>query len=316
MTPPDRCTAPIRGHRGDSPAAVNRCPVHGARGARPAVPPPTLTQPASTEPARPVDQALDPNTSPQRLSELYHAAIAKPVNEAVVNAVAANPSTPPEVFAHIREHGRFSTLSRVASNPGADPDTLARLARGRDPLIRQSVARNPATPASELVRIAHLSETREDRLAQMAVSRNTSAPSEALVAALASALDADPYDELAPLSRDVLSAVAQHPHTPVKHLRRLAEGADSVAAAAMRNPALPAEILRAIREDSGVGWERRTELATTAESFRAAQHAGVDTDNDEAAQVLLSMRWWELDPQSPELCLVRALYPRAADVSS
>ncbi len=61
-------------------------------------------------------------------------------------AIASNPSTPPEVLTELATDDRWQVRKAVATNPSTPPEVLIQLASDKDWDVREAAAGNPATP--------------------------------------------------------------------------------------------------------------------------------------------------------------------------
>jgi hypothetical protein len=162
------------------------------------------------------------STSPARLAELFARETVRR-DSAVVAALAANPSTPPEVLRRLAA-GEAEVAFRLAQNPATPPGLLTSLASRTEASVRSAVAANPRTPAATLVLLAGDGELAVRRV----VARNAAVPPAALAAL---ARDAD---------RDTRLLVASNPSIPASALRLLAQDPDekvrTYAERALQNP--------------------------------------------------------------------------------
>lgn len=136
----------MRGHRGDSPAAVYACPVHGTRGSSGTVAPPPRA--AGAVPTNEKLQRVEDGTA--SVEELD--AWSTDPSDFVRGAVASAPHTSADTLhaMAIAQDRSTGVLARVAANPTARPDTLDVLARHPDPDVGSAAAGNPSTHADTL----------------------------------------------------------------------------------------------------------------------------------------------------------------------
>ncbi|UAL29870.1 hypothetical protein K8W59_19465 [Nocardioides rotundus] len=157
------------------------------------------------------------------------------VDPDVRQAVASNPSTPPEILAGWESADR-NTLIAIAKNPATPTDVLERLSRDGLTDTRARAAENPSLPPEALYRVAH--EDTDAWVRQHAASNpNIEAADSHRVA-----LDREP---------DVRRALARNPHVDPAVLTRLQADPDTqVRAALATNPNIAPATLQALLGDA------------------------------------------------------------------
>lgn len=211
-------------------------------------------------------------------------------DETVAMAVARNPSTPLRTLKWLLDSGRTQVTFAVGTSPNTPPQLLAQMLCGQAAwdIANGRVARDGEDAA--LV-VAGSEE-------QRAAASNPRTPGEALVWATKS---------MDPLVR---AALADNSALPVDQLRTLAYDPISfVRRKAVRQRRLSAQVLHEIARSNLDGCvEARVEI-----SERIARRFGLDQSNHGAVAMLRDMPWWELDPDSETVALVRALHPNSID---
>lgn len=270
----------------DELAASADADVRRAVASNPAAGPETLARLCDTDADRGIRQAVarNPSASAATLRSLHD------LREAwVVEALAANPSTPtdllgamaqsgdalgllPVLAAHpnmpaaealaLIEDGGPEVAKAVAASAHATPEVLRQLARHPDTDVRWTVAHaGGAVPEDAIASLAHDAETLvrigvgyrkglSDAIATT-LSRDVDAGVRLKAAGLASL----PHEDLERLAGDddsqVRDRIARRPDTPVEILRQLATDAvQAVRVGVTTNPSVPLEVLVALGRDA------------------------------------------------------------------
>jgi len=236
---------------------------------------------------------------------------------------------------------------RIAAARTSGADILAWLAQDADDAVRAKVASNISTPAPLHMRLAHDGSIKVRRMLA-ANPHLTPAAFEVLAKDEAKtdgpgvlhALAANPGAPVSLLERlskhaqaDVRATVARNINCPVGMYERLMRDRDwTVRQGCADNPAAQAHFLEVLANDPEP--EVRREVAchpNTAQPVlsrmcldddsvvrdiaRERVHRalcirlGVDEDNLEAIDLLLTMRWWTMSPTSPEVQMVLLVHP-------
>ncbi|MCU0518951.1 MAG: hypothetical protein MUC60_19225, partial [Oscillatoria sp. Prado101] len=169
--------------------------------------------------------------------------------------VAANPNTPVSILEQLAEDSDSEVRRKVAANPNKSVSLLMKLAKAQELDIRTEIASNPNTPVSVL---EQLLGDPEETILQIAVGRYVAKNPDGLTVVLQHyPKDSTPKYSSPRYSRlfillhpqvpsNVLAehrrslwwweryAVAQHPNTPPKTLKRLAGDANLLVRAAAR----------------------------------------------------------------------------------
>ena len=206
--------------------------------------------------------AENPNTPPEVLAKLEE-------DEIALDQLVRNPNTPPEVLAKLSNKEDIEILGLVAKNPNTPPEVLIKFANHEESFLREKVAKNPNTPPEVLIKLA------EDGLwtIQEGVAKNPNAPPEALLKVIENAdsvmileivarnpnAPSEVLMKLAEDSRaDVRMLVAENPNTPPEVLIKLAEDEDLlVREEVVKNPNSPQEALQKLINDED-SWIRKT----------------------------------------------------------
>ena len=163
------------------------------------------------------------------------ARLAEHENTRVLEAVAGNPATPPEILERLAEHKGISVLFAVegisvlvavAGNPTTSPEILERLAEHEYTHVPETVAGNPATPPEILERLAEHKNTR----VLVVVAGNPATPPEILKRLAAH------------WHFSVLCRVAGNRKTPETILRALVKVGSIPAMEVARNPCISREL--------------------------------------------------------------------------
>jgi hypothetical protein len=169
--------------------------------------------------------ARDPDAAPEALSDLVGRAKRAP---AVLRALAANPSTPPDALRRLGKHGRWDVRALVAANPAADAKTLDQLACDESWAVAVALAARPDIPARMLRGAEHWSAHE-----RFALAGNAHVPVEALERLLA---DENVY---------VRGRAAANPSARPASLRALVQNMSEppwVLRAVASNPAFPRDL--------------------------------------------------------------------------
>lgn len=93
-----------------------------------------------------------------------------------LNAVASNPSTPPEVLIRFSENSSYSIHNNLAQNPALPRIASLKLMTDANWSVRSELAKNPSTPPDVLAHLARDSE----KYVRQCVSLNARTPAESL----------------------------------------------------------------------------------------------------------------------------------------
>jgi hypothetical protein len=98
-------------------------------------------------------QAVDPRTSPERLTKLANFQGIKAGYE-LDNRLAANPNTPASVLRELHQRkDQVGTQVKLAANPNTPEDILLELSRHEDVDVRRQLAKNPAIGEAVIERL-------------------------------------------------------------------------------------------------------------------------------------------------------------------
>jgi hypothetical protein len=179
------------------------------------------------------------------------------VDPDVRQAVASNPSTPPEILAGW-ENADGNTMAAIAKNPATPPDVLERLSRDTSTgtRTRAVAAANPSLPASALYRLAH-EDTNAWVREHAASNPNIDAADSHRVV-----LDQEP---------GVRRALARNKHVDPAVLTRLQADPDTqVRVALAKNPSIAPETLQALLSDANPRVQEASAQNTAAAERAAA----------------------------------------------
>lgn len=324
MARPEQCTAPVTGRHRTNASRVS-CPWCG-RGAWATAPTPAASIPAAPKhPPGLFDYGSDRAEAKETQSIARLRELAQSDYGAVVEAVARNVRTPPDVLRMIFEgsptpedYGR-----NLAENKSTPPDILDRLSEYE--AFQVEVARNPGTSAEtlEILADSDIAETKRktERIDMLRlVARNPNTP----IDIVESWVDHT--------KRRVREGVAHNPGIRLELLERLAR---DPAATVRRNAAPSARLdpatLEYLADDEAntvrkaVAANPNTPLRTIAilandkagvvldEAIPARERfidsLGIDRGNLAAREHVRAGAWWEMTADDPDVVLARALFP-------